>query len=59
MGSVIEKFAETHRLRVSKDECGDPVIPGRKRHQLFDNGDGRLASCWCSALRRSGTTAES
>src|ERR1700758_3198729 len=42
MESVIEKFAETHRLRVSKDECGDPVIRGRKRHQIFDNGDGRL-----------------
>ena len=42
MESVIEKFAETHRLRVRKDECGDPVIPGRKGHQIFDNGDGRL-----------------
>ena len=42
MESVIEKFAETHRLRVSKDECGDPVIRGRKQHQIFDNGDGRL-----------------
>ena len=42
MESVIEKFAESHRLRVSKDECGDPVISGRKRHQIFDNGDGRL-----------------
>ena len=42
MESVIERFAETHRLRVRKDECGDPVIPGRKRHQIFDHGDGRL-----------------
>jgi hypothetical protein len=42
MESVIERFAETHHLRVRKDECGDPVISGRKRHQIFDNGDGRL-----------------
>jgi hypothetical protein len=42
MESVIERFAETHHLRVRKDECGDPVIPGRKGHQIFDNGDGRL-----------------
>ena len=42
MESVIEKFAEKHRLRVSNDECGDLVISGSKRHQIFDNGDGRL-----------------
>ena len=42
MESVIEKFAETHRLRVRRDECGDPVILGRKQHQIFDHGDGRL-----------------
>jgi len=42
MKSVIEKFADTHRLRVCGDECGDTVVPGRKRHQIFDNCDGRL-----------------
>jgi hypothetical protein len=42
MESVIERFAETHHLRVRKDGCGDLVISGRSRHQIFDNGDGRL-----------------
>lgn len=42
MESVIERFAETHRLRIRKDKCGDPVILGKKGHQIFDNGDGRL-----------------
>ena len=25
----IEQFAEQHRVRVTKDECGDPIIRGR------------------------------
>jgi excisionase family DNA binding protein len=59
----LEKFAETYRIRIRKDECGEPVIFGRLwknqpipkfgphrpaseyhyGHQIFDNGDGRLA----------------
>jgi hypothetical protein len=34
MESVIEKFAEKHRLRVSNDECGELVISGRKRENM-------------------------
>jgi hypothetical protein len=39
------KFAERLRLRVKRDECSDPIIPGRRVH-IYNHGDGRfLASC--------------
>jgi len=30
--SILEQFAETNRLKVSKDECGDLIVQGRSGH---------------------------
>jgi len=38
---TVEVFAEQHKLRLRRDECGEQFIPCR-RGQIFDNGDGRL-----------------
>jgi hypothetical protein len=32
----IETFAQQHRLRVTRDECNDRVIQGRRGHLYFD-----------------------
>jgi hypothetical protein len=39
--NTFESFAQRFRLRVRRDECGDPIIPGRRgQSQLyFDGGD--------------------
>jgi hypothetical protein len=51
----IETFAEQHRLKVTRDECNDQIIQGRRDHLYFDGAelclmvlDGRpaLASKW-------------
>jgi hypothetical protein len=31
-------FARNFRLKIRRDECGDPVIPGRRGHLYFDAG---------------------
>ena len=31
-----EAFAQQHRLKVSRDECNDQIIPGRRGHLYFD-----------------------
>lgn len=38
----IKTFAEQHRLKVTRDECGDPTIRG-KLGQIYEYGSGRLA----------------
>ena len=35
---TLESFAETHRLRISRDECGDQIIQGRRGLLYMDNG---------------------
>ena len=35
----IERFAEQHRLKVTRDECHDPVIEGRRGHLYFADGE--------------------
>lgn len=35
-GVNIQQFAEQHGLRVTRDECGDPIIEGRRGHLYFD-----------------------
>lgn len=32
---TIEKFAEQFRLRITRDECGDKIIPGKRGHLYF------------------------
>ena len=34
--STLQSFASRHRLRIRLDECGDPIIPGRRgQSQLY------------------------
>jgi hypothetical protein len=35
----IETFAEQHRLKITRDECGDQIIPGRRGHLYFDDAE--------------------
>jgi len=35
----IETFAEQHRLKVSRDECNDQIIQGRRGHLYFDGAE--------------------
>src|SRR6516164_7999796 len=35
----IETFAQQHRLRVTRDECNDQVIQGRRGHLYFDSAE--------------------
>lgn len=35
----IETFAEQHRLKVTRDECNAPTIPGRRGHPYFDGAE--------------------
>jgi hypothetical protein len=46
---TIQQFAQRYRLKVRKDECGDPIILGGRKqgtdHHIYDNGDGRLGVC--------------
>ena len=38
---TIESFADEHKLRLRRDDCGEQFILCR-RGQIFDHGDGRL-----------------
>jgi hypothetical protein len=31
-----ETFAQEHRLKVTRDECGDQIVQGRRGHLYFD-----------------------
>ena len=33
---MLKRFANEYRLKIRADECGDPVIPGRRGHLWFD-----------------------
>src|SRR5215471_271485 len=39
--AMIENFAQQHRLKIRRDECGDPIIPGKYGH-IFEWSDTRL-----------------
>ena len=39
---MIEEFATRHRLKVTRDECNDPVIAGRIYQSNIYERDGRL-----------------
>jgi hypothetical protein len=34
----IETFAQQHRLKVTRDECNDQIIQGKRGHLYFDGG---------------------
>jgi hypothetical protein len=53
MQTPIEQFAEQHRLRVSRDECNDQIIEGRRGHIYFDDD----APCFMALNRKSASRA--
>jgi hypothetical protein len=43
---TIKEFAELYRLKVKRDECGDPIIPGRFGH-VYEHSDTDLGVYLC------------
>ena|SRR2546422_6391778 len=41
---ILTTFAENNRLKVTKDECGDAIIPGKYGH-IYEYGSGKLGVC--------------
>ena len=37
---TIQEFAERNRLKIVRDKCNDPIIPGRKGHLYPHSNDG-------------------
>lgn len=50
---TLEQFAGKHRLHTRRDECGDTVIPGRRGHLYFDEGELCLMVLDGGVIRRS------
>jgi hypothetical protein len=44
---MIQHFAEKHKLKVSRDECGDAIIRGKRGHLYVDGG--ALCAMWTDA----------
>jgi hypothetical protein len=44
---TIERLAEKHKLKVSRDECGDLIIRGKRGHLYVDSG--ALCAIWTDA----------
>jgi hypothetical protein len=44
---MIQQFAEKHKLKISRDECGDPIIRGKRGHLYFDGRD--VCTMWTDA----------
>ena len=44
----IENFADQHRLRITRDACGDPNVQGRLYRDavISEFDDSHLAMCW-------------
>lgn len=50
---TIQEFAAKYRVRIRRDGCDEPIIPGWRRmpnrveyrNHICDNGDGRLGVC--------------
>ncbi len=47
---TLKQFAETYRLKIKPDSCGDQIIPGKPRkadkhedkNHIYDHGDGQF-----------------
>ena len=50
---MIEEFAARHRLKVTRDECNDPVIAGRIYQSNIYERDGRLGVMFVTDGRKS------
>lgn len=40
---TLSEFAEQYRLKIKRDECGDPIIPGRHGH-VYENSPTTLGA---------------
>jgi hypothetical protein len=44
---TIERFAEEHKLRISRDECGGVIVRGKRGHLYADGGV--ICAMWTDA----------
>jgi hypothetical protein len=44
---MIQQFAEKHKMKTSRDECGDLIIRGKRGHLYVDEGE--LCAIWPDA----------
>jgi len=42
---TIQEFCKLYRLKLTKDKCGEEIIPGKLGH-LFDHGHGQFEWFW-------------
>ncbi len=54
---MIQQFAEKHKLKMARDECGDAIIRGKRGHLYFDRG--ALCAMWTDAPPMNRTRLES
>ncbi len=45
---ILNNFAQQHRLTIGKDDCGDPIIPGKYGH-LYKYSSIKLGVCIMSS----------
>ena len=44
---TIQSFADRHRLKTSRDECGDLIVRGKRGHLYSDGGE--ICAMWTDA----------
>jgi hypothetical protein len=49
---TLKEFADSYRLKLSKDDCGDPVIVGKLGH-LYEYSDSELGLFFMASRRTS------
>ncbi len=51
---TIQQFAEKHRLKITRDTCGDAIIQGRlyKDANISEHDAGKLCMCWLTKESR-------
>ncbi len=54
---MIEKFAESHRVKVTRDACNDPIIAGRiGESNIYEHSRGRLGVMFATDGRKAPRT---
>jgi hypothetical protein len=49
---TIQEFAERNRLKIVRDKCNDPIIPGR-RGQIYPLDDARFGAMFMPPANQS------
>jgi hypothetical protein len=44
---TIQRLAEEHKLKISRDECGEVIVAGKRGHLYIDGGE--LCAMWTDA----------